>query len=95
MYFETEILFFACLGVVKVGGVNADEDKGLLSQYSVQGFPTVKIIYGSKVEDYNGPRTARGLVDAALKVVKNKIDAQLGGKSSGGGSSEGKVRTNV
>ena len=71
---------------MKVGAVNADEEQSLASQYNIKGFPTVKIISGKKVEDYNGPRTAQGLVDAALKAVRNKIDAQLGGKSSGGGS---------
>lgn len=83
--------WYCCVGVVKVGAVNADEEQSLASQYNVRGFPTVKILYGSKVEDYNGPRSAQGLVDAALKVVRNKIDAQLGGKSSsgGGGSSGG------
>jgi protein disulfide-isomerase A6 len=65
--------------------VNADDDKGLLSQYNVGGFPTIKIIYGSKVEDYNGPRTAKGVVDAALKAAKAKVEATLDGKSSGGG----------
>jgi len=79
----------ALKGVVKVGGVNADEDKSLASQYNVRGFPTIKIIYGSKVEDYNGPRTARGLVDAALKAVKDKVDSTLGGKSSSGGGGSG------
>ncbi len=78
-----------------MGGVNGDDDKSLLSQYNVGGFPTIKIFYNGKNEDYSGPRTARGLVDAALKIVKNKVEASLSGKSSsssgggGGGSSEG------
>lgn len=58
----------------------------------MKGFPTIKIFDGKNVEDYNGPRTARGLADAALKAVQKKIDAQIGGKSnSGGGGSGGAV----
>jgi protein disulfide-isomerase A6 len=72
-----------------VGGVNADDDKSLPSQYNVKGFPTVKIIYGGKVKDYDGPRTARGIVDAALKVVQEKVDSSLGGKSSSGSGGSG------
>lgn len=45
--------------------------------------------------DYNGPRTARGLVDEALKVVKNKVDASLGGKSSSGSSGSGGSEGNI
>lgn len=77
------------VGVVKVGGVNADEEKSLGSEYGVQGFPTIKIFTGKKVEDYNGGRTAKDIVDAALRAVRNKVEAQLGGKTSGGGSSGG------
>lgn len=76
-------------GVVKVGAVNADEDKGLGGRFNIRGFPTIKIMYGSKTEDYNGQRTAKGIVDAALKAARDKVDAQLGGKSYGGSSSGG------
>lgn len=70
---------------MKVGAVNADEDKGLGGRYNIRGFPTIKIIYGGKTEDYNGQRTAKGMVDAALRAAKDKVDAQLSGKSGGGG----------
>jgi protein disulfide-isomerase A6 len=45
----------------------------------VQGFPTLKIIKpGSKpgkpvVEDYNGPRTAKGIVDAVVDKIPNHV----------------------
>lgn len=42
-------------------------------------------IFGSnknKPDDYNGPRTAQGLVDAAITAAKNKANIQLGGKRS-------------
>jgi len=77
----------ALKGVVKVGAVNADEDQSLASEFQIQGFPTIKIYNGKKFEDYNGERTSKGLVEAALRAVRNKVEDQLGGKTSGGGGS--------
>ncbi|ODN03361.1 Protein disulfide-isomerase A6 [Orchesella cincta] len=79
----------ALKGVVKVGAVDADQDKSLGNQYNIRGFPTIKIISGGKTEDYNGQRTAKGIVEAALKAARDKVDAQMNGRSSGGGSSGG------
>ena len=46
----------------------------------VQGFPTLKIVKPSKskggapiVEDYNGPRTAKGIVDAVVEKIPNHV----------------------
>lgn len=59
----------------------------------MRGFPTIKIFGAdkNKPEDYNGPRTAQGLVDAALKAASEKARGSLSGKksSSGGSKSEG------
>ncbi|XP_054269604.1 protein disulfide-isomerase A6 homolog [Macrosteles quadrilineatus] len=79
----------ALKGVVKVGAVNADDHKSLGGRFGVRGFPTVKIFGANKnkPEDYSGARTAQGLVDSALSAAKSKVFAQLGGKSSSGGSS--------
>lgn len=83
---DTYVTEFPVAGVVKVGGVDCDEEKSLPSQYGVQGFPTVKIFYGGKSEDYQGPRTAKGVVEAALKAARTLVENRLGGKTSGGGS---------
>ncbi|XP_047738861.1 protein disulfide-isomerase A6 homolog [Hyalella azteca] len=78
----------ALKGVVKLGAVDADEHKSLGGQYGVRGFPTIKIfgIDKNKPEDFNGQRTAQGIVDAALKAAKEKVNFQLSGKKSGGSS---------
>ncbi|KYN22136.1 Protein disulfide-isomerase A6 [Trachymyrmex cornetzi] len=74
----------ALKGVVKVGAVNADEHKSLGSKYGVRGFPTIKIFgLDKKPEDYNGPRSAVGIVDAALNAASQKVRKVLGGKTSG------------
>uniref|UniRef100_A0A0N7ZDR5 Protein disulfide-isomerase A6 homolog n=1 Tax=Scylla olivacea TaxID=85551 RepID=A0A0N7ZDR5_SCYOL len=77
----------ALKGVVKVGGVNADDHKSLAQQFGISGFPTIKIfgLDKKKPQDYNGQRTAKGIVDFALNVAKEKVNAQLSGKKSGGG----------
>ncbi|KAI4462352.1 protein disulfide-isomerase a6 [Holotrichia oblita] len=79
----------ALKGVIKVGAVNADEHKELAGRYGVRGYPTIKI-FGTdknKAEDYNGQRTAQGIVDAGLAAARSKVNAQLGGKSSYSSSS--------
>lgn len=80
----------ALKGLVKVGAVNADEHKSLGQKYEIRGFPTIKI-FGSnknKPRDFNGPRTAQGMVDEVFRELKNQVEAKLGGRksSSGGGS---------
>ncbi|ROT61455.1 protein disulfide isomerase A6 [Penaeus vannamei] len=73
----------ALSGVVKVGAVNADEHRSLGGQYGVQGFPTIKIfgLDKKKPEDFNGQRTAQGIVDVAMKAVREKKAAtELKGK---------------
>jgi protein disulfide-isomerase A6 len=48
---------------VKLGAVNCDEEKSLCSEYSIQGFPTLKF-FGRKgrPEDYPGGRDAQSMV---------------------------------
>lgn len=81
-------------GIVKVGAVDADQHKSLGGQFGVRGFPTIKIFGANKrkPEDFNGARTAKGMVDAALDAIRKKIEAQggSGGSSSSGGSKDGK-----
>lgn len=79
---------------MKVGAVNADDHKELGGKFGVRGFPTIKIFGAnkSKPDDYNGARTAQGLVDAGLAAARAKVNAQLGGKSSKSGGSKSKVQ---
>lgn len=80
----------ALKGVVKVAAVDADKHKELGSQYQVRGFPTIKIFGGNKdsPQDYSGPRTAQGIVDAAFRELKNMVEAKLHGGRSGSGESK-------
>ena len=68
-------------GLAKVAAVNCDEElnKALCGQMGVQGFPTLKIVKpGQKkgkpvVEDYQGQRTAKGIVDAVIDKIPNHV----------------------
>ena len=81
----------ALKGVIKVGAVNADEHRSLGGQYGVQGFPTIKIfgLDKKKPQDFNGQRTAQGIVDAGLRAAKELVNAQLSGKKGSGGGGGG------
>ncbi|KAJ0409169.1 hypothetical protein ATCC90586_010250 [Pythium insidiosum] len=71
-------------GVVNVAAVDCDQHKDLAAQFGVQGFPTIKI-FGedkSKPTDYQGPRTSKGIVDAALAEARKVVNKRL----SGGGA---------
>jgi protein disulfide-isomerase A6 len=68
-------------GLAKVAAVDCDDDsnKPFCGQFGVQGFPTLKIIRPGKtpgkpiVEDYNGQRTAKGIVDAVVDKIPNHV----------------------
>ncbi|KAL5280364.1 PDIA6 family protein [Megaselia abdita] len=79
----------ALKGVVKVGAVDADAHKSLGGQFSVRGFPTIKIFGANKnsPSDYNGQRTAAGFAEAALSEAKKIVNSRLGGGGSSGSSS--------
>lgn len=65
-----------------------DEHKSLGGQFSVRGFPTIKIFGSNKKtpSEYNGQRTAAGFAEAALAEAKKIVNSRLGG---GSGSSSG------
>ncbi|KAL3457079.1 hypothetical protein BJX64DRAFT_269584 [Aspergillus heterothallicus] len=68
-------------GLAKVAAVNCDDDanKPFCGQMGIQGFPTLKIVTPSKkagkprVEDYQGPRTTKGIVDAVVDKIPNHV----------------------
>lgn len=68
-------------GIAKVAAVNCDEEenKAFCGSMDVKGFPTLKIVRPGKkagrptVEDYQGPRTAKGIVES----VKDKIPSHV------------------
>ncbi|KAE8376730.1 hypothetical protein BDV26DRAFT_265084 [Aspergillus bertholletiae] len=68
-------------GLANVAAVNCDDDsnKPLCGRLGIQGFPTLKIVTPSKkpgapkVEDYQGQRTAKAIVDAVVERIPNHV----------------------
>ncbi|KAK3716704.1 hypothetical protein LTR37_006334 [Vermiconidia calcicola] len=68
-------------GLAKVAAVNCDEEsnKPFCGSMGVQGFPTLKIVKPGKkagkpiVEDYQGARSAKGIVDAVIDKIPNHV----------------------
>ncbi len=64
-----------------MAAVNCDDEsnKSFCGGMGVQGFPTLKIVKPSKkpgkptVEDYQGPRSASGIVDAVKAAIPNNV----------------------
>ena len=64
-----------------MAAINCDEEsnKQLCASMGVQGFPTLKLIKPSKkpgkpsVEDYQGPRTAKGIIEAVKSGIPNHV----------------------
>ena len=81
----------ALQGVVKVGAVDVDAHQEFGSRFGIKGFPTIKVFGANKKSptEYNGARTASGIVDSAMAELKKLVNARLGGSGSKGGSSGG------
>lgn len=68
-------------GLAKVAALNCDEEanKPFCGSMGVQGFPTLKIIRPGKkpgrpsVEDYQGARTAKAIVEAVKEKIPNHV----------------------
>ena len=68
-------------GLAKVAAVNCDEDnnKPFCGSMGVQGFPTLKIVRPGKkrghpiVEDYQGARSTKAIVDAVIDKIPNHV----------------------
>lgn len=64
-----------------MAAVNCDDEsnKPFCGQFGVQGFPTLKIVKPGKkpgkpiVEDYQGPREAKGIVEAVTDKITNHV----------------------
>lgn len=68
-------------GIAKVAAVDCDEEKNkpLCGQMGVKGFPTLKLVKPSSkkgkpiIKEYQGPRTAKGIVDAVVDEIPNHV----------------------
>ncbi|EGT53613.1 hypothetical protein CAEBREN_31752 [Caenorhabditis brenneri] len=77
-------------GIAAVGAIDATTQQGIPSEYSIKGYPTIKIFAGKKSIDYNGPRTAKGIADAVKKAIGKTLDERLSGGKSEKSNKKGK-----
>merc|ERR1719158_2565568 len=82
----------ALKSIAKLGAVDCDTEKELAGKYGVKGFPTIKI-FGPETKrsptDYQGQRTAQGLVNGVLDAFRNLANKRLGGRGGGSGTAAG------
>ncbi|TDH65249.1 uncharacterized protein CCR75_009048 [Bremia lactucae] len=69
----------ALKGVVNVAAIDCEEHEEFVNEFAVRGFPTIKIFGENKSQPvhFNGERTAKGIVDAALTITRRIVKARL------------------
>ncbi|KAK7520228.1 hypothetical protein IWZ03DRAFT_372502 [Phyllosticta citriasiana] len=66
-------------GLAQVAAIDCDDEdnKPLCGRMGVQGFPTLKVVRPGKknpvVEDYEGARSAKAIVDAVMEKIPNHV----------------------
>ena len=60
----------ALKGIANIAAIEADKEK---TDVQVQGFPTIKFFQDGKMSDYDGPRTAEGIVDFMFRKLRNVL----------------------
>ena len=58
----------ALKGIANIAAVDATKEQ---VDVQIQGYPTLKFYVDGKVTDYDGPRTADGIVDFVLRKFRN------------------------
>ena len=69
-------------GLAKVAAIDCDDEKNkaFCGSMGVEGFPTLKIVRPGKkvgrpnVENYQGPRNAKGIVEAVIDKIPNHVE---------------------
>lgn len=66
-------------GVVNVAAIDCQEHEDFVNEFEVRGFPTIKIFGENKAKPmtFDGERTTKGLVDAALTASRRMVKARL------------------
>lgn len=88
----------ALQGIVSVAAIDADEHKELAGQFSIQGFPTIKLLGAdakgkvTALADYKGERTAAAIVEWAFSQAKKVALKRIGASSSSRGGRRVLVR---
>lgn len=58
----------ALKGIANIAAIDADKER---TEVQIQGFPTIKLFVDGKMTDYDGLRTAEGIVDFMFRKLRN------------------------
>lgn len=60
---------------IKLAQIDCEEEQELCQQHGIRGYPTLKVIRGAyqQPSDYNGPRSAEGIVDYMIEESRPPI----------------------
>lgn len=62
-------------GLIKIGAVDADQEKDLAQRFSIKGYPTIKI-FGkdkSKPVDYTGGRNSNAIMQGLIDYIEKAV----------------------
>lgn len=60
---------------IKLAQIDCTEEEQLCADHGIRGYPTLKVIRGENVEDYDGPRNADGISDYMIKQSLPSVTA--------------------
>ena len=60
----------ALKGIANIAAINADKQR---TDIQIKGFPTIKLFVDGSVSDYDGARTADGIVDFMMRKLRNVL----------------------
>uniref|UniRef100_A0AAV1TCQ0 Thioredoxin domain-containing protein n=1 Tax=Peronospora matthiolae TaxID=2874970 RepID=A0AAV1TCQ0_9STRA len=69
----------ALAGVVNVAAIDCQENEGFVQEFAVTGYPAIMIFGEDKTKPtlFDGDRTAKGIVEAALTASRRVVKARL------------------
>ena len=82
---EVEKAAKALKGLAKVAAVDMTAHQDVGTPYGIKGFPTFKLFVDGKPVDYNGERSATGIVDFVVSALGKAAKQRLSGGGGGGG----------
>lgn len=65
-------------GAATVAAVDCTAEQAICSGYSIQGYPSLKLLYDGGSEDYTGSRSGKALRDAIVAKIPSRV-ATIGG----------------
>ena len=59
-------------GIIGFGAVNCDNHQSMCSHHRISSFPTIKLIVNSRIKEFDGPRTYKGISSWVIDEVPSR-----------------------